>query len=120
MASMRTELLPFKCPTCAHCAHLAKRLIHRRPAGPPAPYVCARCGHHSVPGNLFWIGLASLLFFAVGALCLSPLSHLLSLDRESMFFLDIISSIVFFQLFARCVIAWRPVAHEATSTETSA
>ena len=112
MASMRTELLPFKCPSCAHYAHLAKRLTHRRPAGPPPPYVCLRCGNHAVPANLMWIGLASILFFATGALCLSLLSSMFALDRESVFFLDIIVSIVFFQLLARCVIAWRSVSHE--------
>ena len=112
MASIRTELLPFKCPSCAHCAHLAKRLIGRRPAGPPPPYVCVKCGHHAVPANLLWIGVASLLFFAAGALCLSPLSIAFALDRESVFFLDIIASVVFFQLLARCVIAWRSVLHE--------
>ena len=65
--------------------------------------------------------MASLLFFAAGAMCLSFLSRALSLDRESVFFLDIISSVVFFQVLARCVIAWRSVAHEeAACTDTAA
>jgi hypothetical protein len=108
----RTELLPFRCPSCAHCAHLAKRLICRRPVGPPAPYVCDRCGDHALPENMRLIAIVSLLFFAAGALGLALLSSVLPLRHDDAFLLDIFLSIVFFQLFARRVIAWRSVARE--------
>jgi hypothetical protein len=116
MTSTRTELLPFRCPSCAHCAHLAKRLIRRRPAGPPPPYVCDRCGDHAVPENMRWIALASFVFFAAGALGLTLLSNVIPLRRDDAFLLDIVLSIVFFQLFARLVLAWRSVEREDASS----
>jgi hypothetical protein len=112
MTSTRTELLPFRCPSCDHSAHFARRLIRHRPAAPPAPYVCARCGDHAVPENMRWIALASLLFFAAGALGLSFLTSVVPLRRDDAFFLDIVLSIVFFQLFAHLVIGWRSVESE--------
>jgi len=112
MTSTRPELLPFRCPRCEHFAHFARRVVPRRPAGPPARYVCARCGDHAVPENILWIALASLAFFAAGALGLSLLADVIALRHDDAFFLDIVLSIVFFQLLARLVICWRPVERE--------
>jgi hypothetical protein len=111
MAFTRTELLPFRCPTCEHCAHLAKRAVRLSRVGPPPPYVCQRCGNHAVPENLLWIAAASLLFFAVAAMGLSFLTSVFSLGRDSAFFLDVFLSVAFFQLLAHRIIAWRPVSH---------
>jgi hypothetical membrane protein len=58
------------------------------------------------------IAIVSLLFFVAGALGLALLSSVLPLRHDDAFLLDIFLSIVFFQLFARRVIAWRSVARE--------
>jgi hypothetical membrane protein len=74
--------------------------------------VCGRCGDHAVPENMRWIALASLVFFAAGALAFTLLASVIPLRRDDAFLLDIVLSIAFFQLFARLVIAWRPVERE--------
>jgi len=61
------------------------------------------------------IAIVSVAFFAAGALGLSLLSGAVPLWRDDAFFLDVFFSIVFFQLFARRVIAWRPVAREESA-----
>ncbi len=59
-----------------------------------------------------WIALASLVFFAAGALAFTLLASVIPLRRDDAFFLDIVLSIAFFQVFARLVIAWRSVERE--------
>jgi len=119
MAFTRTELLPFRCPACAHFAHLARRSPRPRKVGPP-PYVCPRCGHYAVPANLSRIALASVLFFAAGAMGLSLLSSVLSLARDTAFLLDVFLSVAFFQLLARRVIAWRSAPEDSAGQDARA
>jgi hypothetical protein len=69
-----------------------------------------------VPKNLAWIAIAALVFFGALAMCLSSLSNVITLRREDAFLLDIVLSIVFFQLLARRVIAWRSVAQSDPSS----
>lgn len=110
MTATRSELLFFRCPTCAHRAHWSRRLVRAPTTGVPAPYVCGRCGEHAVPQNFVWIALASLLFFAAAAAGLSLLARSIPFDRENAFFLAVILSVAFFQLLARGLLTWRPAS----------
>ncbi|HUH91532.1 MAG TPA: hypothetical protein VL742_00100 [Casimicrobiaceae bacterium] len=110
MTPTRSELLFFRCPTCAHRAHWSRRLVRAPAAGVPAPYVCGRCGEHAVPQNFVWIALASLVFFAVAAAGLALLARAMPFERENAFFLAVILSVAFFQLLARRLLTWRSVS----------